>query len=154
MNLSAIRQGLAANLAAVFLPDYQVTAYLLSSPTPPGFMIMPDRIDFHEQLQSGELLRLIVVGHVGFTTDLGAQDNLDALLIDAIDVSDPLSVRQALELDQRLTSRLNKDGTITTGQAAACDDVTVTMCSGYREYGMQGSQQMVLGAWWTVEVRT
>lgn len=153
--MTAIRQGLGANLANGFADGYQVTAYMLSAPTPPGFQIVPDRIDFHQTLQSGmEVRRFVVVGHVGFTSDLGAQDALDALLTDRVDVSDPPSVREALESDQHLTSRLNKDGTITSGQAAAAEDVTVTLTGGYRLYPLQGGQQIVLGAEWTVEVRT
>ena len=153
-NLTAIRQGLAANLAVAFQPDYQVSAYMLSAPVPPGFQIVPDRVDFHQELQNPGLYRFLVIGHVGFVVTEGAQDNLDALLTDRVDVSDPLSVREALEADQQLTSRFNKDGTVTTGQPAAADDVTVTFASGYREYALQGSQQMVLGCVWTVEVRT
>lgn len=154
-NLTAIRRGLAANLNVFANDGYQVQPFALSAPVPPGFQISPDRIDFHQTLQSGmEIRRFVVIGTVGYANDVASQEQLDALLDDRVDVSDQLSVREALEADQALTSRLEDDGTVLTGQPSAADDVTVVFCSGYRLYPIQGAQQIVLGAEWTVEVRT
>jgi hypothetical protein len=155
-SLVAIRSGLAANLAATYGSTYQVTPFSLSAPVPPGFQFMPDRIDFHGTLgQNGmDTYRFILIGTVGYASDVAAQDVLDLLLGDQENVSDPLSVRQALESDQNLTSRLQADGSITTGQPAAADDVTVVFATGYRLYGLQDAQQLALGAEWTVDVRT
>lgn len=156
MNQTAIRSGLGANLAAAFAAlGYQVQPFAVSAPVPPGFQIVPDRIDFHGTLQDGmDVIRFIVVGTVGFTSDVDAQKDMDLLLDDRQDVSDPLSLREALEADQHLTSRVDDDGNISTGQPAAASDVTVRTCSGYRLYPLQGGQQIALGAEWVVEVRT
>lgn len=152
--LTEIRAGLGASLAAAFAPDYQVVAFMIAAPTPPGFQIAPDRMQYHEELGDPTLYRFIVIGATGYAGDLIAQQNLDQLLDDRVDVSDPPSVREALEADQRLSWRLQDDGSILTGQPAACDDVTVVGCSGYRLYPLQDRQQWVLGAEWEVEVRT
>lgn len=150
-----IRQALAANLAVAFQPGYEVSAYMLAAAQPKSFQIFPDRVDFHQTLQDGmELQRYVVGAFVGYASAVETQQALDLLLDDPQDVSDPLSVRAALEADQALTKRLQDDGTVVTGQPSAADDVTVAACSGYKIYTLQGGQQLMLGAEWTVEVRT
>lgn len=152
--LTDIRQALAANLASAFM-DYEVSAYMLAAAQPKSFQIYPDRVDFHQTLKDGmELQRFIVGAFIGYATAIESQLTLDQLLDDPQDVSDPLSVRAALEADQALTSRLNDDGTISTGQPSAASDVTVAACTGYKLYTLQGGQQVMLGAEWVVEVRT
>jgi hypothetical protein len=155
VNVSAIRQALGANLATTYAPlGFQVKPFALSAPAPPGFQMLFDRVDFHEELQRGELLRFILLGTVGYADDVDAQEKMDALLNDQDNVSDPLSVRQALESDQALTSRLLDDGSIVTGQPSAGQDVTVRVGAAYRLYPMQGGNQLLLGSEWTVEVVT
>jgi len=117
VNVTDIRQALGANLAVTYAPlGFQVKPFALSAPVPPGFQMLFDRVDFHQELQSGELLRFILLGTVGYADDVDAQEKTDALLNDQANVSDPLSVRQAVESDQALTSRLLDDGSILTGQ--------------------------------------
>ena len=155
MNLTAIRSALGANLATVYAPlGFQVKPFALSAPVPPGFQMLFDRADFHQELQRGELLRFIVLGTVGYADDVDAQEKMDALFNDQANVSDPLSVRQALEADQALTSRLMDDGSIVTGQPSVGDDVTVDFSAAYRLYPAQGGQQLILGGEWIVEVVT
>lgn len=155
MNVSDIRSGLGANLAATYASlGFQVKPFALSAPAAPGFQLLFDRVDFHQELQTGELLRFILLGTVGYADDVDAQEKMDALLNDQANVSDPLSVRQALESDQSLTSRLLADGSIVTGQPAVAHDITAGFAAAYRLYPMQGSQQLLLGAEWTIEVLT
>lgn len=155
MNVTAIRQGLGANLAATYASlDFQIKSFALSAPTPPGSQMLFDRVDFHQELQSGELLRFIVLVTVCYADDVNAQQKLDALFNDRGNVSDPLSVREALESDQALTSRLLDDGSIVNGQPSVAQDVTVQFAQAYRMYTMQGGQSLMLGAEWTVEVLT
>lgn len=155
MNVSAIRQGLGANLAVTYAAlGFQVKPFALSAPVPPGFQMLLDRVDFHEELGLPTLVRFIVLGTVGYADDVDAQEKMDALLNDQENVSDPLSVAQALESDQSLTSRLLDDGSVVTGQPKAADDVTARFVQAYRLYPMQGGQQLILGAEWVVEVLT
>lgn len=157
---TAIRSGLGASLAVAFADfGFQVVPFSLHAPTPPAFQIVPDRLDYHEALQSGlEVHRFIIHGVVTVGVSTEAQASLDELMDDKpagdIDPSVPPSVRQAIEADQYLTSRLNPDGSIDTDQPRASSDVTVKFCTGYRLYPLQGSNQLVLGAEWTIEVRT
>lgn len=155
MNVTAIRSALGANLAVTYAPlGFQVQPFSLSAPVAPGFQMLFDRVDFHQELQTGELLRFILLATVGYADDTDAQEKMDALLNDQENVSDPLSVRQALESDQALTSRLLDDGSIATGQPSVGHDVTAGFAAAYRLYPMQGAQQLLLGAEWTVEVLT
>lgn len=155
MNVSAIRSGLGANLATTYTPlGFQVVPFALSAPVPPGFQMFVDRGDFHQELQHGELLRFIVLGTVCYADDIDAQQKMDVMLDDRANVSDPLSVREALESDQALTSRLLADGSVVAGQPSVADDVTARFVAAYRLYPMQGGQQIALGAEWTVEVLT
>lgn len=158
MNQSAIRSGLGANLANAFAAlGYQVQPFAVSAPVPPGFQLVPDRVDFHGTLGDAtgmDTIRFVLIATVGFANDIASQEAMDVLLDDRVDVSDPLSVREALEADQRLTSRLLVDGSLATGMLPAANDVTATIASGYRLYPLQGGQQIVLGCEWAVEVRT
>lgn len=156
MNVTAIRSALGANLAVTYTPlGFQVKPFALSAPAPPGFQMLFDRVDYHDQeLRTPALLRFIVLATVGYADDVDAQEKMDALLNDQANVSDPLSVQQALESDLALTSRLLTDGTVATGQPSVADDVTARFAQAYRLYPMQGGQQLLLGAEWTVEVLT
>src|SRR5689334_24618218 len=104
-----------------------------------------DRVDYHDQeLGTPVLLRFILLATVGYADDVDAQEKMDALLNDQANVSDPLSVQQALESDLALTSRLLDDGTVATGQPSVADDVTVRFAAAYRLYPMQGGNQLLL----------
>ena len=154
MNVTDIRSGLAANVAVTYGPlGYQVQPFALSAPVAPGFQMLLDRVDFHEELGIPAMARFIVLATVGYADDVDAQEKMDALLNDQANVSDPLSVAQALESDQALTSRL-VNGTVVTGRPSVADDVTARFAAAYRLYPMQGGQQLLLGAEWTVEVST
>ena len=51
-DMGAIRKGIAANLAAVFT-DWQVSAYLLSSPSAPCMYVIPDLVDYDMAMGQG-----------------------------------------------------------------------------------------------------
>ena len=137
-NLAAIRAGLAANLNTLTgAPgNVQVSAYMLSNPTPPTLQVMgPDHIDYDLAMQRGvDELAIIVQGFVGAITDIGAQTNLDLWLAGA----GGLSVKAALESDRTLSGSV--------------DDSYVESASGYKIYQLD-SQAQVLGAEWTVRLR-
>lgn len=149
LDVIAIRQGLAANLAAVFQPDHaHVYANMVSDPGTPSLQVWPDEIAYHETLQEGVQTGLMIVqALVGVTGDQGVQQTLDAMLASA----GSLSVPAAIEADTDLTSRLEPDGTLLTGQDAAAYDVTVIRCTGYRIYDLTGGP--FIGAAWEVEVK-
>jgi hypothetical protein len=130
--LTAIREGIAANLAA--LDGVQVSAYMLASPTLPGIQVFPASIEYDLAMRRGlDKWMLTVRAYVGLSTDQGAQMKLDQYLAP----SGVLSVKQAIESDSTL------GGTV--------GDVQVVSSGGYQVYARQDGDP-VLGAEWTVEV--
>lgn len=131
--LAEIRAGLAANLEAA-LSDMQISAYLLSNPTPPAIEIAPAPIVFDLAMHRGsDELKFVVRAFVGLTTDVGAQKRLDLMLAG----SGPESLKEAIESDCSL--------------GGAIDDLRVVSASAPRVYGRDG-QPPVLGAEWLVEI--
>lgn len=132
MGLREIREGLAANLAAI--PDLGESAYLRSRQTYPSAEIEPGKIDYDTAFgRGGDESRLIVRVEVGTPTDIGAQINLDRFLAPSGDYS----VKAALEADKTL--------------GGASYDLDVKDCSGYRVFRREG-RPSTLGAEWTVVV--
>lgn len=128
-----IRAGLATNLGTI--ADTQVSAYMLSAPTPPAIHVFPERVDYHGAMQNGlERNRYTVQAFVGFTSDQGAQKKLDRML----EPSGVMSVKAAVEADATL--------------GGVVEHVTVTEATGYRIYALEGARGPVLGCEWTVEI--
>ncbi len=131
-SLTAMREGLAANLDAI--PTLQVSPYLLAAPTPPSAEVAPAETEYDLAGSRGlDRWRFTVRVFVAHTTDKGAQKKLDSYL----ETSGPHSVKAALEADSTL--------------GGACDDLRVIRASGYRVYGPEG-RASVLGAEWDVDV--
>lgn len=132
VTLTQIREGLAANLAAI--DGCQVSAYMLSNPTPPTVHVYPGDIDYDLAMHRGlDKWTLTVQAFVGMVSDQGAQVKLDAFLAP----SGATSVKAAVESDKTLGGLVS--------------DLQVVSCSGYRVYARE-SGGPVLGAEWTVEV--
>jgi hypothetical protein len=131
-SLAAVRAGLAANLDAI--PDIQVSAYMLSNPTPPAIEIHPSQTDYDLALKRGlDRWRFTVRAFVGLTSDIGAQKRLDRMLAS----SGSESVKAAVESNPSLSGVI--------------EDLRVINASGYRQYLREGASA-VLGAEWEVEV--
>lgn len=132
-SLTEIREGLAEALSAV--AGMQVSAWMLSNPTPPAAHVYPDETEYHRAMQNGaEGWTLIVEAFVASNSEIGAQQRLDKMLAS----SGAESVKEALEAD----------GTL----GGIVSDVTVTRTTGYRQYQLPAGQGPALGAQWTVEV--
>lgn len=132
-SLSAIRAGLAANLAGL---AEQVSPYMLANPSPPTLQVMgPENIDYLVTMdRSASRWTVIVQGFVpGEIGDVPAQELLDAWLSDA----GAYSVRLALESDTTL--------------GGACEDVTVVASRGYMVYVLEG-RGATLGCEWVVDI--
>lgn len=128
-DMADIREGLATNLRVI--PDLQVSPYVLASPSPPAAEIVPASVNYDESFQrGGDTWTLTVRVFIGSAADINAQVRLDRMLASA----GPLSVKEALEADDEL--------------GGAVDDVRVTSCTGYRQYG----DTPVLGCEWEVRV--
>jgi len=96
--IAEIREGLAANLQAVF-SDRQVSAYMLAAPSPPAIDIIPDGITYDTAMQRGlDELHFIIRALVPATSDIGQQQNLDLMF----DPHSPTSVKAAVEADRTL----------------------------------------------------
>jgi hypothetical protein len=133
--LTAIRSGLKANLDPLTAVEgMQISAYLLSSPTPPAIQIYPAETEYDLAMGRGlDRWTLTVQAFFALTSDVGSQVSLDALLAPA----GPLSVKQAVESDSTL--------------GGLVDDLSVVSCTGYRVY-VRDSGGPVLGAEWEVQV--
>lgn len=136
--LKQIRAGIATNLGSI--AGIQALAYMPSNPTPPTLYVWPEETDYDLTMQRGlDCYHLIVQAMIGFVTDQGAQETLDAML----DSFGSSSVKVAVESDTTL--------------GGLVDDLRVVKQSGYRLYevpnvgrGMSAGQ--ILGAEWSVEV--
>lgn len=130
--LTALREGLAANLVA--LNGIQVSPYLLANPSPPTIHLYPADIEYDLTFHRGvDKWMFTVQAFVGFAADRGAQVMLDQFIA----ASGSQSVKQVIEADQTL--------------GGAASSVQAQTCSGYRIYA-RDSGGPVLGAEWRVEI--
>lgn len=131
--LTQIRQALADALTVGLGSGFQVSAYLLSNPTYPSVQMFPSDIQFHQASQNGlAFWRFTIRVLFSLSTDIGAQQNLDALMGE-----NSSGVKAAVEADPTL--------------AGACDNLIVRTVGNYQTYVSAGGQQ-ILAADWTVEI--
>lgn len=130
--IGAIRAGLAANLCV--LEGIQVSAYVLTNPTPPTIHVFPAQTVYDRAMVRGaDELTFTVQALMGDWSDIGAQKNLDLLLAGY----GPTSVKEALESDPTL--------------GGAAMDTRVMGASGHQKYAV-GAAGPLLGCEWTVDV--
>lgn len=126
--LKQIREGLAANLAV--LDGWQVSAYMLSQPTPPAIHVVPGLVEFDRAMGRGlDEWTLNVQAFVPLNSDRGAQERLDGL----IDGSGATSVKEAVEADRTL--------------GGAADTARVVACTGYRTVAVEGRGPVLMCEW-------
>lgn len=134
--LQQVREGLATNLSSI--SGCQVSAYLLSNPTPPALEVYPDPtegIEYHRAMGNGlATYTMAVRGIVAASTDIGGQKNLDEWL----EPSGSSSVKAAIEADRTL--------------GGAVKDAYVRDVTGYQEYVKPGTNTAYYAAVWTVVV--
>ncbi|HSE44720.1 MAG TPA: hypothetical protein VLA89_05260 [Gemmatimonadales bacterium] len=141
-----IRRGLAANLRTI--EDCTVSPWLQENPVRDALSVAgPEKMEYAEgafgSLASdrGGPLTIIVEGVTSLAGGLrAAQDRFDNWIL--------WEVPEAIESDVRLTSRLNDDGSTTSGQAAACDALAVREFRGYRRERLgNGTDEFLVGDW-------
>jgi hypothetical protein len=94
-SVSAIRSGIAANLATI--SGLRVSATMLDAPRPPVAMVFPDTIDFDLNANRGaDTFTFVVSVLVGRADDRTAQNRADAFVVG------PNSVKAAIEQDRTL----------------------------------------------------
>jgi hypothetical protein len=131
-DLSAIRAGLAANLATI--PDILVSAYVLSNPTLPCAVVLAGPTEFDKSFGRGmDSLVFMVRVVVAAISDISAAVNLDPYMAG----SGPRSIKAAIESDSTL--------------GGACFDVSVVRMEGEQVYTFE-SIPPALGAEFRVEV--
>lgn len=103
MSIAAVRQGLADNLSEI--PEVQVSAYILSRPTPPTLWVAGASIAYDMAYGSRvtgktytDEYTATIQGFVDFNEDIGNQQLLDQLLAP----SGVYSVKRAIEADKTL----------------------------------------------------
>lgn len=130
--MAEIREGLAANLSSI--QDVQVSAYMLSAPTPPAMHIFPSEIEYDQAQQRGlDIVTMTVQAFVALGVDIAAQITLDELLAQ----SGVRSVKTAVEADSTLGGKVQ--------------DVHVTAATGYQPFPTKDGGA-ILACSWTVLV--
>lgn len=136
--LADIREGLAANLAAI--PDLQIPerGYMLSNATPPTSEIFPGgpagRIEYDRAMGRGlDKIPFTVRVLVALASEIGAQAAMD----DYLEPTGARSVRAALSADRTL--------------GGAANSLHVVSCSGPQQFLPEGKPPL-LGAEWFVDV--
>lgn len=150
-DITAIRRGLAALLKDALPGDQgNVSPWLDDNPLPPSLCVAGiDRDGYTATTfgpDPGVEIHFIVEAYLGAASSRGAQAFLDGLVGGTL--------AEALEGDQdasgALTKRLQDDGTVLTGQAAAADSVAVTGYLGQTRLASANGD--VLIAQWRVTV--
>lgn len=130
--MKQIREGLAGRLGTI--AGWQVSAWMLSSPTPPCMYVVPGETSYDLAMQRGlDGQEMRIVALAGLSSEIGAQLKLDELLAK----SGATSLKAAVEGDRTL--------------AGVVSDLLVTGASGYRTYAQPGGQAY-LGCEWAVTV--
>lgn len=146
-DLTAIRRGIAAQLRDVLPVDEgQVFPWLQESPPTPCLQVAGLDSDGAVSLTFGDAKQYVVLveGCLGLVADTNAQQRLDDWLsTDAI--AD--AVEDANSPTGALTSRLQDDGTVVTGQAAAADSVGFDGYRGQTRFPAQDGRVLLLATW-------
>lgn len=121
----------------------QVSPFLLDSPTPR--MLMVAGVDDVTYLDFGDGVEwtILVSAALGLLTDQASQKTLRRLLAP----SGGDSIVAALEADQSLTTKLNNDGTVSTGQSAAADSIAFSEYRGQISPVLADGSQILLATW-------
>jgi hypothetical protein len=120
------------------LNGYQVSPYMISSPTLPTVWVKgPADVEYHQASQNGmSTWTLIVQAFTNLAADIGGQEKLDPLC----EETGALSVKALIEAEPTLGGQV--------------DDLIVRTLGNYDTYSLAGVGQPVLGVEWTVDVIT
>jgi hypothetical protein len=136
------------------LDGFFAYAFLQDNPTTPAIQVAGlKEIDYDIVFQTsggydatGDHLTVVIEAALGRAVDIDAQQKLDLL-------HRAQSLKAAIEADPKLTSRLQDDGTVLAGQAAACDSLRVARYVGQTPFILENTVRVLL-ATWEVEVVT
>ena len=124
-----LRAGLRANIKAT-VPNLQVSAYILSSPSPPGVHIFPGETRFDLAMNRGlDEYDFVIQAFVAWTTDQGSQSLLD-------DLRDPIAARS-------LKAAIESDLTL----GGHCADLRVVNISPYRNLVTMDNRSLLVSDW-------
>jgi hypothetical protein len=137
-DFDSIRRGLAANLrAALPAAEGLVSPYLLADPKKPCLQVAGiERMEPHD-FGDGRDYTILIEACLALGEGIAAQRKLDELID---------SVPAAIESNLTLTSRLLDNGTVQTGQAAACDALAFVEYRGAGKQSIAGTE-CLLGVW-------
>lgn len=133
--LGDIRAGMAAALNSHLGEGVQVSAWRLTSFHTPCVEVFPGTVTYHRAMQNGHAdWSMTVRAYVAFTTDIGAQQDMD----DFMAVTGARSIKEALETDRTL--------------GGVCQRVTVRGTDPPEEYVSRSDGSPLLGVDFNVEV--
>jgi hypothetical protein len=99
-NLSALRDGIAANLSTI--TGLRVSAFVPDNINPPLAIVTPQNIEYHRSFQNGlNTYSFIVSVFVGRVSERSAQNTLDAYC----SPTGSSSIKSAIESDRTLQGR-------------------------------------------------
>lgn len=125
MTLTAIRQGIAANLSTI--SGLRTSWFVPDNPSPPIAIVVPDRVDYDVSFARGSdtfYVNVLLIG--GRINERSAQTSLDAFL----DSTGSSSVKAAIESDKTL--------------GGAAHSVRVTDWSGYGPLAIGDAQYLTV----------
>lgn len=125
MTLTAIRQGIAANLSTI--SGLRTSWFVPDNPSPPIAIVVPDRVDYDVSFARGSdtfNINVLLIG--GRINERSAQTSLDAFL----DSTGSSSVKAAIESDKTL--------------GGAAHSVRVTDWSGYGPLAIGDAQYLTV----------
>ena len=125
MTLTAIRQGIAANLSTI--SGLRTSWFVPDNPSPPIAIVVPDRVDYDVSFARGSdtfYVNVLLIG--GRINERSAQTSLDAFL----DSKGSSSVKAAIESDKTL--------------GGAAHSVRVTDWSGYGPLAIGDAQYLTV----------
>lgn len=141
-----IASGLAASLAV--LDGFQISQFFLDHPTPDTIQVSGvDEVEydvaFHSAGVSHDIWLVEIEACLLRTEDISAQVVLRKLM-------SPVgagSLKEAIEADSRLTSRMLDDLSIETDQDPACDDLHVEKYQGQARHRLEDGTDVLLATW-------
>lgn len=146
-----IRRGLAANLAVLRDAGFQITPYVLDAPLGPtieiaGIELAEYDIAFRDSSgynATGDQLTVIVTATIPYKVDILTQQRMDAL-------HSATGLKHAIEADDRLTARMQDDGSLLADQNPACDALRVARYRGQARTMIEqhsGGLDVLIGTW-------
>ena len=142
MDVEAIARGLAANLC-VLKPDWQVSLFLLDSPTPGAIQVGTiTEVEYQTFGTDSAIMTWSVEACLQHHQDVSLWTKLRQLQDGGV-----YDIKAAIEADTQLQSRMADDGAITISQEPACDDLEAVFAGLQPRVSLEAGVIVALATW-------